>query len=146
MDMTETVAAPGWADLSIPRDVVCTLVALAHDLQGKSESTLDEGDSGDSDDMPGSILEDRGDDPAEFEFDTLVADLPEDAQIELVALMWLGREGEASNWTELRALAEQEHSGTTAAYLRGTPLMADYLDEGLSALGLDCSDLGSDTG
>ncbi|MCB4457881.1 DUF3775 domain-containing protein [Leisingera sp. McT4-56] len=54
----------------------------------------------------------------------MISDLDEEAQTDLVALMWLGRE--ESDWQELRELAELEHNDFTADYLLGTPLLADY--------------------
>jgi len=68
---------------------------------------------------------------------SLIDDLDEDAQVDLVALMWLGREDEV--WSALRELAWQERTPSPAAYLLGTPLLADYLLSGLDRLGLDCA-------
>ena len=84
------------------------------------------------------MLEDRPSDPVEIEVKSVISDLNDDAKYDLVALMWLGRDDD-SDWSELRALAEQEHSSPTADYLCGTPLVADYILNGLDTLGLDCS-------
>jgi hypothetical protein len=46
--------------------------------------------------------------------------------------MWLGRgDAEIDNWRELRAEASRAHNERTAAYLVGTPMLADYLEEPL---------------
>ncbi|MBY6069424.1 DUF3775 domain-containing protein [Leisingera aquaemixtae] len=69
----------------------------------------------------------------------MISDLDEEAQTDLVALMWLRRE--ESDWQELRELAELEHNDFTADYPLGTPLFADYLQAGLDRLGLSGNDL-----
>ncbi len=61
-----------------------------------------------------------------------------DEQIDLVALMWLGRgDGDLDNWRELRAEASRAHNNRTASYLIGTPMLADYLEEALSLVRQD---------
>ncbi|MWD27424.1 DUF3775 domain-containing protein [Aquicoccus sp. SCR17] len=126
--------------LAVPLGTVCYIAERAKDLMGKAESTIpDDAEGEDEDDPEAAILEDRGEDEdsVEQELISVISDLNEDAQIDLVALMWLGRE--PGDWAELRALAEQEHTEATAQYLCGTPLLATYLLDGLDALGLDCS-------
>ena len=67
--------------------------------------------------------------------------LNEDEQIDLVALAWLGRgDGELENWDDLRGEASRAHNDRTADYLLGMPLLADYLEEGLSQFGESCAD------
>ncbi|WP_171060965.1 DUF3775 domain-containing protein [Poseidonocella sp. HB161398] len=122
-------------ELQVPLHTVCYLAMRAHDLMGKSESTVDE-DGAEEDDPELGIREDRGTDAVEAELRSLLDDLDEEALIDLVALVWLGRDGES--WDALRELARQEHNASTADYLLGTPLLADYLLEGLDRLGLDC--------
>lgn len=126
-------------ELTVPLSTVCHIIEKAHDLHGKTESSLSEDEAGDSDDLEAEIIEDRSDDPVMLELESVISDLSDDAQMDLVALMWLGRDEE--DWQELRTLAEQEHTAGTAAYLCGTPLLADYLEAGLNALGLDCADV-----
>lgn len=135
--MTQTEdSATDSPELAVPLHTVCYLIARLHDLQGKSASTLNRGDT--DDDPQLDILEDRGADPVEDEIRSVVDDLDEEAQVDLVALLWLGRD--ESDWAELRALAVQERNDATADYLIGTPLVADYLASGLEALGRDCVD------
>ncbi len=64
-----------------------------------------------------------------------------DEQIDLVALMWLGRgDGDIDNWRQLHAQAAQAHNNRTASYLIGTPMLADLLEEAMSAFGLSIED------
>jgi len=60
-----------------------------------------------------------------------------DEREELLALMWLGRgDYDAASWPEALRQARETRTSTEAGYLLGTPLLADYLEEGVSALGL----------
>jgi hypothetical protein len=72
---------------------------------------------------------------------SFIRTLGRDEKIDLVALMGLGR-GDATldDWADLRAEAEQQHNDRTASYLLGEPLLADFLEEGLSQLGLFCEE------
>ena len=64
-----------------------------------------------------------------------------DEQIDLVALMWLGRgDGDLDGWHDLRAEASRAHNNRTASYLIGTPMLADYLEEALSQFGKSFED------
>ena len=67
----------------------------------------------------------------------------EDEQIDLVALAWLGRDDNTvEDWSTLRREAADAHSSGkthTARYIMGTPLVAQYLEEGLSLFGHACT-------
>jgi hypothetical protein len=70
-----------------------------------------------------------------------IRDLNVDEQIDLVALMWLGRgDGNLDNWRDLRSEALRAHNNRTASYLIGTPMLADYLEEALSQFGKSFED------
>lgn len=77
---------------------------------------------------------------AEAEMISYISDLNHGAQIDLVSIMWMGRDEGPDNWEEAQEIATQEHNDQTAQYLVGTPLLADYLEEGLAAIGRDCSE------
>lgn len=87
------------------------------------------------------VLADRIDDPVYDELRSFIRELDVDAQCELVALMWLGRgDFDRDGWPEALRLARQEHNRRTAEYLLGTPLLGDYLAEGLAKFGWSCTD------
>ena len=87
------------------------------------------------------MLEDHSDDPVVEELTSLINSLSEDEQIDLVALTWLGRDDyTATDWPEVRAEAARAHNKRTAEYLLGTPLLGDFLEEGLSLLGRSCEE------
>ncbi|UWR60408.1 DUF3775 domain-containing protein [Phaeobacter inhibens] len=75
---------------------------------------------------------------AEGELRAFIDRMGEDEQAELVAIMWIGRDSfEASDLEEAIATARQEATTPTADYLIGTPHLADNLEAGLDALGID---------
>ncbi|MGB5938411.1 MAG: DUF3775 domain-containing protein [Rhodanobacter sp.] len=70
------------------------------------------------------------------ELHAVIDDLPEDQQVDLVALAWLGRDNcSATDWWSIREEAAEAHNARTADYLLGTSMAGDFLEEGLSALG-----------
>jgi hypothetical protein len=71
-----------------------------------------------------------------------IADLNADEQASLVAVMWIGRDTfEADDLDEAIRTAKQEATAPTEDYLLGVPLLADYLESGLSELGYDVEEL-----
>jgi hypothetical protein len=55
--------------------------------------------------------------------------------------MWLGRgDYDAESWPEALRQAGDTTNANLTDYLVGTPLLADYLEEGASALGLSLED------
>ena len=94
-----------------------------------------------SDDKDISVLEDRPDDPVEEELTAFIDALTIDEQVDLVALAWLGRgDYTAADWATVRAEAAAAHNEATARYLLGIPLLADFLEEGLSVAGRSCEE------
>lgn len=71
------------------------------------------------------------------ELRSVIDDLPEDQQVDLVALTWLGRDNcSASDWRSIREEAAEAHNARTTDYLLGMSMASDFLEEGLSTLGL----------
>lgn len=72
------------------------------------------------------------------EFDGFMERLSEQEQAELVAIFWIGRGAfEPEDWVEALRTAYAEATTPTADYLRGSPHLADHLEAGLDALGID---------
>ena len=79
-------------------------------------------------------------DRAENEFDGFVNQLTDDEKIGLVALFWIGRGSfDPEDLQEALETAEAEATTPTADYLKGSPHLADHLESGLEALGIDSS-------
>jgi hypothetical protein len=128
--------------LQIDPQKVCYLIIKAREFDAKVAVVEPDPGSNPSDEGMRGVLEDYPDDAVDTEIRTLVDDMNEDEQIDLVTLLWLGRsEGTADEWSALREEAAAAHSDHTADYLLGTPLLSDYLAEGLSRLGHDWTDL-----
>lgn len=127
--------------LEISPGKVCYLIIKAHEFDAKVDVTEPDPGSNPSDEGMRGILEDYPDDSVQAELKSFIDDLNEDEQIDLVALLWLGRgDSSADEWPEIRAEAARAHNRNTCNYLLGTPLLGDYLAEGLNALGYDCRD------
>lgn len=99
-----------------------------------------EGGSNPSDDREVAALESRRDNPARMELRSAIAALTEDQQTALVALAWIGRgDFSGDEWDDAVKLARERHTGSTARYLIGMPLLGDYLEEGADAIGFNLS-------
>ncbi|MCA0041879.1 DUF3775 domain-containing protein [Celeribacter litoreus] len=93
-----------------------------------------------SDDADGdTILESRPSDGTGRELSSFIRNLNDDEKAALVAIMWIGRET-FDEYDEAFETAKQEAVGPTEKYLMGVPLLADYLEDGLEALGVDTSE------
>jgi Protein of unknown function (DUF3775) len=127
--------------LTISPEKVCSVIIKAKEYDAKDEVTEVDPGSNPSDDKDVSVLENHEDDPVVEELTSFINSLSEDEQIDLVALAWLGRDdNSASDWPAVREEAARAHNQRTAAYLLGTPLVGDYLEEGLSMLGYSCQE------
>lgn len=128
----------------ISTDKVCYLVIKAREFDVKSGVEEAEPTNNPTDSDSIEVLQDYYDDPTYQEIKTFVEDLNEDEQIDLVALMWLGR-GDYSvvEWDDAREEAKRarDEHGHTADYLLGAPLVGDYLEEALSLFGESCEEM-----
>ena len=129
--------------LNIPLSTLGWIILKAREFDVKDVDT----GSGDVDagDDPMGVLEDRPDDPVFQELTGWIDDMNETERSELVALFWLGRdEGEAADFPGLVEEARGLQTRSTARYLLGSPLMADYIEDGLERLGYDTSEIESE--
>jgi hypothetical protein len=127
--------------LAISAEKVCFIIIKAREFDAKDEVTDPDPASNPTDDKDYSVLEDHRDDPVVEELTQLINSLSEDEQIDLVALTWLGRDDySAADWPAVREEASRAHNNRTAEYLLGTPLLGDFLEEGLSLLGRSCEE------
>ena len=128
-------------ELAISAEKVGFLIEKTREFDVKeAASDPDSGSNGADDDMI-DVLEDNGDDPVVREITGFINAMTEDEQVDLVALMRLGRgDGTIEEWNELRREAADGRNGRTASYLLGEPMVSDYLAEGLDEFGLSWSD------
>jgi len=130
------------AGLEISPTKVGFVIVRAREYDAKV-GAWDDGDTSDHD--AESILEDFKDDSTVTELREFIRDLNIDEQVSLVALAWIGRGSfSADELEDALETARTEHNKRTAEYLLGIPLLSDYLEEGLSALGYSVEDAEDD--
>ena len=67
-----------------------------------------------------------------------ISGLNEDEQVSLVALFWIGRDSfSADELDEALDTARSERSARTEDYLAGMPELANFLEDGMDALGMN---------
>lgn len=70
-----------------------------------------------------------------------IDDLEPKQQADIVAVMWLGRgDFDADTFDDAREQARDQWTSHTAEYLLATPLVANYLEDGLEQLGYSCGE------
>jgi hypothetical protein len=126
-------------ELNISLEKICFVIAKARELDVKVEP--EELDDASDEDMMQRILEDYADDPTFEELRSFLTDQSDDELKELLALTWLGRgDFTIDEWRSGLSQVRDVRSYHTADYLLGTPLLADFLEEGLSQFGLSCEE------
>lgn len=127
--------------LNIRLEDVCSIIQLAQQFHAKESVVFpDEGETS-ADDWAMQVLADHAQDPTYQELKYEIEALDPDEQLELVALMWVGRgDYGVDEWEEALAQARDGRTTGTADYLISTPLVADYLEEGLAEFGLSCEE------
>ena len=126
-------------EIQISPEKVCFVSIKAREFDVKNLVTKPDPGSNPTDDKMIAVLENHEDDPVLEELTSFIAAMSEDEQIDLVALAWLGRgDYTADDWPSVREEAARAHNDKTALYLLGTPLLSDYLEEGLGLLGYSC--------
>ena len=128
--------------LAIPLETLAFIITKAREFDAEVPPVGDEEDASNAaDDGDRAILEDRADNPTEQELRGAIGALNEPQRIELRALMWLGRgDYEVKEWRTALHEAGQAQAGNETRDLIGTPMLGDYLEEGLSQLGYSIED------
>jgi hypothetical protein len=107
--------------LNLNGETVRFIIDKAHEFQTLGDVAAEEGTE-----EPNPVYD---------ELKATINDLEPDQQISLVGLMWLGRgDFSADEWILALGKARDGWNDRTADYLIGTPLLADYLEEGLNQL------------
>lgn len=128
--------------LTMPLEKLAYIVEKAREYDAEvAPEGMQEGSNA-SDDGERAILEDTPDNPTARELRDAIDGLNIDEREELLALVWLGRgDYDRKGWREALRQARDTVDLHQADYLLGTPLLADYLEEGLAALGLSLEGL-----
>lgn len=130
-------------DLTIAPDTVRLIIEKARTVSAAvNEDYVDgaerevelDGDAHDTHHHDG-LAEEETEDLTERELRQIVRELNVDEAAELIALTWIGRgDYEASEFAEAVAEARQRNYRPTR-YLLGMPMLGDWLEEGLEAIG-----------
>jgi hypothetical protein len=124
-------------ELAISVEKVGFLIEKTREFDVKEAETDPDSGSNPTDDDMIDVLEDDGSDPVAQEITGFINAMTEDEQIDLIALMRLGRgDGSIEEWNDLRREAAEVRGRNTSRTLLGEPLVSDYLAEGLDAFGL----------
>jgi Protein of unknown function (DUF3775) len=131
------------AELRISTETVCFIIAKARTLDVKVASSGLMSGSNPADDEERAILEDRPGDATEEELRRTLEALNGAEMADLIGLAWLGRGEETlEDWPDIMQRVADEHPEHPIAWLMQLPLLGDYLEEGLAAFGLSCTDSG----
>jgi len=96
-----------------------------------------------ADDEERAILEDQAGDATEEELRRTLEALNGAELADLIGLAWLGRgEESVEDWPDIMERVAEEQPEHPIDYLMQLPLLGDYLDEGLAAFGLSCTESG----
>lgn len=110
--------------------------ALSNDYEGGAEHEIEFDDQSVDGHHHDGLAEEEEENLTAEELRQLIDDLNVDEAAELVALMWIGRgDYDPDEWSEAVAEARQRNHRRTSDYLLGMPMLGDWLEEGLEAIG-----------
>ncbi|MEW9804654.1 DUF3775 domain-containing protein [Mesorhizobium marinum] len=130
-------------DLTIAPDTVRLIVEKARTVSAAVNGDYEDGaehevEFDDTQDLHhhDGLAEEETEDQTERELRQIVRTLNVDEAAELIALTWIGRgDFEAGEFAEAVAEAKRRNY-RPIRYLLGMPMLADWLDEGLEAIGV----------
>lgn len=128
--------------LAIDTEKVGFIIIKAREFEVSSEPSDTAAVAKPADEEEDTVFQDAPGDSIQQELRAAIDQLNIEEQYNLVALMWLGRGTYTKDeWGEAVAEARAAHNEHTAGYLLGTPLLPDYLEDGLTDLGYSIEDI-----
>jgi uncharacterized protein DUF3775 len=121
-------------ELTLSPETAFFIIVKAREFDEKVAPTDPDSGSNPADDREVDVLEEDAEDTVEQELQAALDSLNSDEQLDLIALMWLGR-GDFASFLEARKEAEDMRDKHIARYLIGTPKLGDFVEEGLVRLG-----------
>jgi Protein of unknown function (DUF3775) len=131
-------------ELGISPEKVCAIVEVAREVAGLEPSPVGDDDDaaaeGDDSPLTAMLEPPNSADPRRRELVAFVAGLNAEEQMNLLALIALGRGDFAiAEWDDALAAARDGIADRSADFLIGDPALAEYLLEALEAFGESCS-------
>lgn len=129
-------------ELRINPDKVCQIIEAGRELAGRvAPTTGDKTTNGD--DSPLAFIEERDDDPTRQQIVQMIAGLNVDEQLDLLALIYLGRgDFDLDEWDDaLEEARERLKDGAGPDFMIGNEGLPAFLEQALDAFGKSCPDL-----
>lgn len=125
--------------LNINPDIVCQIISKANEFQAKEEVTFSEDfeDNTEYEYDISQVLADHKDDLSYLEVKNIINELERDQKIDLLALLYIGRE-DYENFSEARKVAGENLMPDLTHYLFSKPQIGEFLERGLKILGYTC--------
>jgi uncharacterized protein DUF3775 len=126
---------------SIPLEKLAYIIIKAREYDAEVPPVDQDSGSNPTDDANRDVFDATSQNPSYQELVDALNSLTDPERVELLALTWLGR-GDYSReeWRDAVKEARRIHDERETNYLVGTPLLGDYLEEGLSQLGYSIED------
>lgn len=127
--------------MAINPDDAFFILMKAREFDEQTPASDPDSGSNATDDGEVDVLEEDPDNPTERELNAAIGGLNDDAQLDLIALIWIGRgDYTLADWDEARLAARDIGRARLTRYVRGIPLVSDYLANSLAQLGLSLED------
>lgn len=123
--------------LTLSPDTAFAIVQKARQFDVKVDQTDPDSGSNPTDDTSVDALEFGAADDTLHELTSVIRDLNDDEQRDLIALIWVGRgDFTLDEWAEARTAAMDVSRARVPRYVTGIPLVSDYLEDALSQFNL----------
>ena len=123
-------------ELTLSPDAVFPILMKAREYDAKVEQTDPDTSSSPTDDNNVDVLESGPGDATRAELVSAIHDLNDDEQLDLIALIWVGRgDFTIEEWAEALEAARDIGRARTPRYVAEIPLVSDYLEDALSQFG-----------
>lgn len=128
--------------LTIPVEVVCNIIDRAREFHSQEGVVFPDTPFYPSEDYDWlQVLASHQDDLTYQELQSIINDLEMDQQLELMALLYIGRgDFDESEWSEACKTAADTYNEQIAQYLLTKPMLPTYLEDGLNQLGYSCEE------
>ena len=132
-------------DLATPLDIICRIIQRARELEALVPGIDPDNDDSvnDSDDDRDVLEDELDDDTVQDELRTVIDDLADDQQAEILALAMVGQGTyDAAEWDDALEEANDPDNESIVDLLLDMPTLSENLEAGLAAFDLSCTGVG----